>query len=212
MNIPVMKPLLPTAEELMPFLQRVDKTRYYSNDGPLVRQLEAGLAGIFDYPRECVACVSSGTMGITAALRAAGAVRGGYCLLPAWTFVAVPAAADAAGLRPYFIDVERDTWALSPERVRDSIPNIDGDVSAIIVVWPFGAPQDAEAWQRLSEETGIPVIFDAAAGFDAVRASPIPTVVSLHATKPFGIGEGGLVLASDLEFMERVRRQRKHSL
>lgn len=208
MTIPVMKPLLPTAEQLVPFLRRIDAARYYSNGGPLIGEFEEGLARQFQVSVEQIACVSSGTMGMAAALRAAGAPAGDYCLLPAWTFVAGPAAVEAVGLQPYFIDVDPHTWAITPAGVRQELTQIDGDVSAVLVVSPFGAALDSAEWLAFSDETGIAVIFDAAAGFDSVNASAMPTVISLHATKPFGVGEGGLVISTDAEFIEQIRRQR----
>lgn len=203
-----MKPLLPSVEELVPLLRRVDDARYYSNNGPLIREFEEGLAKQFQVSPEFVACVSSGTMALVATLQATYALAGGYCLLPAWTFVAGPAAVEAAGLQPYFIDVDPDTWAITTAGVRQAVADIGGRVSAILVVSPFGAPLDSTEWLALSHDTGIPVIFDAAAGFDTAQASAIPTVVSLHATKPFGIGEGGLVISTDAEFIERIRQLR----
>ena len=52
--------------------------------------------------------------------------------------------------------------------------------------------------------TGIPVIMDAAAGFDTAVLSPIPTIVSLHATKALGCGEGGFVMSTDKELISRI--------
>ena len=41
MRIPLMVPDLPAAEELLPYLQRIDGAHWYTNFGPLVRELEA---------------------------------------------------------------------------------------------------------------------------------------------------------------------------
>jgi dTDP-4-amino-4,6-dideoxygalactose transaminase len=57
----------------------------------------------------------------------------------------------------------------------------------------------------------VPLIIDAAAAFDALRvggpmpAGECPVVVSLHATKSFGVGEGGALLSRDADLMRRVR-------
>ena len=64
-------------------------------------------------------------------------------------------------------------------------------------VAPFGSPIDPLQWAEFRDRTGVPVVIDAAAGFDAARPSSVPTVVSLHATKTLGIGEGALVLHAD---------------
>jgi dTDP-4-amino-4,6-dideoxygalactose transaminase len=50
------------------------------------------------------------------------------------------------------------------------------------------------------------VVIDAAAGFDALTPGATPTVVSLHATKVLGTGEGGFVVCADPAIVGRVRR------
>src|SRR3990172_5815553 len=42
--IPIMQPKLPIAQHLLPYLNRIDESRIYSNFGPLVIQLEERLA------------------------------------------------------------------------------------------------------------------------------------------------------------------------
>src|ERR1041384_8105138 len=43
------------------------------------------------------------------------------CATPAWTFVAAAHAATMAGLIPFFVDVDADTWAVDPEGIAASI-------------------------------------------------------------------------------------------
>ena len=38
-------PDMPTREELAPYLERIDQARWYSNFGPLVKELEGRFAG-----------------------------------------------------------------------------------------------------------------------------------------------------------------------
>ena len=50
------------------------------------------------------------------------------------------------------------------------------------------------------------MFIDAAAGFDTIKSSGTTlTVVSTHATKVFGTGEGGLVLSTYLPMIERIK-------
>lgn len=214
--VPVLKPLLPDEEALRPLLREIDASRRYANHGPLLQRLEDSLCRHFDRPAGTVAAFANGTAALTAALGAAlgappaaGERTGRLCLMPSWTFVATPAAAMAAGLVPHFVDVAPDSWAPDPERLR-ARTDLDR-VAAILPVLPFGAPLDLAAWERLSTETGIPVVVDAAAGFDALgscglSSSRLQMVVSLHATKALGVGEGGLLLDGDGARMERARR------
>jgi dTDP-4-amino-4,6-dideoxygalactose transaminase len=65
---------------------------------------------------------------------------------------------------------------------------------------------DVDAWLAFQHETGLPVILDAAAAFDAACDARLPTVVSLHATKVVGIGEGGFLATDDKALAQRVRQ------
>jgi dTDP-4-amino-4,6-dideoxygalactose transaminase len=206
--IPIARPLLPSAADIAPYLAEIDANRWYSNRGPLSLRLAARLDDHFGVPRDATRLVQNATLGIGLALMASNAPRGSRCLMPAWTFVATPAAAIMAGLDPHFIDVDPDTWMPSAEAIaaRDDLD----EVGAIVVVAPFGRPFDIGPWDDLSARTGLPVIVDAAAAFDALRAGgPLrpgqcPVVVSLHATKALGIGEGGAVIGTDAGFLHRL--------
>lgn len=204
--IPCCHPLLPPARALAPYLERIDAQRWYSNYGPLAREFDSRLAAHFDVTDRQVVTVASGTLGLFVALQALGC-RAGRCVMPSCTFVATPHAARMAGLTPHFADVDPVTWALDPDLVRAMVARLDERPAAVIPVSPFGAPVDIEAWDRFRDETGIPVVVDAAAAFDSARVGRLPTVISLHATKAFGVGEGGLVLSRDAGLVEEIQKR-----
>ncbi|MEO6872392.1 MAG: DegT/DnrJ/EryC1/StrS family aminotransferase [Chthoniobacterales bacterium] len=206
MRIPIARPLLPTADDVLPYLKRIDQTRWYSNGGPLVLEFEERLA------RHCgeqgrVATVANATIGLTLALLASDLPPGSLCMMPSWTFAATGHAVLLAGLIPWMIDVGVETMALDAERSRSILPDAPGQVAAVIPVSPFGAPLDMAGWRRFRRETGVAVIADMAAAFDCVCASEIPAVVSLHATKTCGIGEGGFVVSTDPGFIEEIQKR-----
>jgi dTDP-4-amino-4,6-dideoxygalactose transaminase len=125
--------------------------------------------------------------------------------MPAWTFVASAHAVVAAGLIPFFVDVDPHTWSLDPSLIAGQISCAPGPVGAVMPVAPFGMRIDVAAWDTFASQTGIPVVVDAAAGFDTVPPGAAPSVVSLHATKVLGTGEGGFVLSTDLSLVKRIR-------
>ncbi len=200
----VAQPWLPPAERVLPYLQRIDEQRRYTNFGPLVGELEQRLAERFEGPAS-VTAVSSGTQALALALRAATDDAPGYCALPSWTFVATAHAALLAGLKPWFLDVDPETWMLDPAEVRAAFEDAPGRIGAVAAVCAFGRMADIEAWARFRDDTGVPVVLDAAAAFDALTDATLPAAVSLHATKALGAGEGGFVAARDAAFAERVR-------
>jgi dTDP-4-amino-4,6-dideoxygalactose transaminase len=209
-KIPLLRPLLPNAEQLAPYLRQIDESRTYSNFGPLVRLLEERIAREFGIEPERLAVVANGTTALSAALLGVSARAGTKCLVPSWTFVASAAAVCAANLVPHFIDVSRETWIPDPDALRRR-SDLD-EVGAVMIVSPFGTPFDTASWDAFWEETGIPVIIDGAACFDTIHSIPAsrpgrsPIMVSLHATKVLGTGEGGLVVSTDDAVMRRVRQ------
>tara|TARA_Y100000589_G_scaffold313573_1_gene335039 strand:- start:700 stop:1809 length:1110 start_codon:yes stop_codon:yes gene_type:complete len=196
-DIPLMRPTLPQADMIMPYLAEIDSNRWYSNYGPLEQRLRSRFADMFSVEYQNIVMTSSGTLGLAMALREASAGEGGLCLMPSFTFVASAHAVVAAGLTPFFLDVEPESWTLDQNLVLEALDNLSQPVRAILAVAPFGTPLDIEIWDELAAKTGIPVVIDSAAGIDSAQAGQSPVVISLHATKPLGIGEGGLIMCRD---------------
>src|SRR6187200_1064156 len=139
-SLPVMRPRLPEAQSLLPYLQRIDHARIYSNFGPLCDELEARLEAHFRVPNHTVTTVVNATLGLALALTAQEARPGTLCVIPAWTFVASAQAAVIAGLVPFFVDVDRATWALDPNSVAGIIERTPAEVGAVMPIVPFGRP------------------------------------------------------------------------
>ena len=72
-------------------------------------------------------------------------------------------------------------------------------------VAPFGRPIDISAWDRFRGRTGIAVVVDAAAAVRLAEARAGAVVVSLHATKVLGLGEGGCIASRDDELIRDLR-------
>lgn len=202
-RIPVMAPRLPSWEEISRYGAQIDANRWYSNFGPLVCEFERRLAKHFGGDVGTVLTCANATLGIALALQESVASGSTACLLPSWTFVATAHAVCAAGLRPVFADVDAIDGRLTPSVAERAI-QADCRIGAVIVVGPFGMGLSVEDWLYFRSRTGIPVIFDAAAGFDTAVLSPIPTIISLHATKSLGCGEGGFVMSTDKELISSV--------
>ncbi len=201
---------LPSADKLEPYLRQIDENRRHSNFGPLHQKFVGAVESHIGQGK--VALTANGSLGLMLALKAVCGETGGLCAMPAWTYAATPAAASAAGLTPWFLDVDEHSWALDPDQVKERLSDAPGAVCAILVVAPFGLSADVGAWDAFHEATGIPVVIDAANGFDSLSVGWSPTMVSLHATKAFGIGEGGFVASLDSDLIEKVRNLTNHGL
>lgn len=130
----VLRPDVPTTDQILPYLRRIDAAKWYSNGGPLVRELEARMGGV---------TVASATLGLE--LVAPLVFKRRRVRIPALTFVATATALLRAGLEPVICDVD-DQWAL-----------VDPDEDSLTVC-PFGAPvapgglvDAASAWGNQNE-------------------------------------------------------------
>jgi len=211
--IPVFRPQLPIAGRIIPYLQRLDQTRIYSNFGPLSREFEGRLAHTLRIGGEHVRATNSGTAGLIASILAAAGTATAekpYAIVPSFSFVATSVAVERCGYNNYFADVDANTWALDPDMLLGH-PVLD-HAGIVVPVAPFGRPVAQAPWLAFRERTGIPVVIDAAAAFSVIERDPsafigpLPSVFSFHATKGFGIGEGGCVVSTDAELSENVGR------
>jgi dTDP-4-amino-4,6-dideoxygalactose transaminase len=210
-GIPVLRPLLPRAERLLPYLRRIDETRIYSNHGPLSGELERRLAKRLRLPRGGLACASSGTdalIGAILAVAGRATPERPLAMIPAFTFAATAAAVELCGYQPYLADVDADSWILDPEKLQQHRER--DRIGIVVPVAPFGRPVPQQPWRRFHAVTGTPVVIDGAASIAGLADRPdiflgeIPVAISFHATKAFATGEGGAVATHEVELAQRA--------
>src|SRR5262245_54898121 len=115
MRIPVLRPLLPSADAILPYLRQIDSNRIYSNWGPLVGQLTTRLSKHFGVPEDVVLTASSGTAALVGAiLGTAGRGEAGrsIAITQGLTFVATQSAIEQCGYESRILDVKGDSWSL----------------------------------------------------------------------------------------------------
>ncbi len=194
---------LPKADELLPHLRRLDGYRWYSNFGHLVHEFEQRLKDLLTsadlypaYGAIHITTMVTGYHALEVGLKLLKVPKGGKVLVPAVTFPACPLAAQFAGAEAIVADVDPTSWMLTPEIARRVAKKTK--LNAVMPVAVYGVPVPTTGWDDFTNDTGIPVIIDAAA---AIETQQIPrqglVAHSLHATKPFGVGEGGLLVGRD---------------
>ena len=212
-RIQVLRPLLPDAERLLSYLRRIDACRTYTNWGPLASEFETRLAAHFDVPYGCVTSAVSGTGALVGAILAATGrttAERPLAIIPAFTFVATALAAELCGLRPHFVDVDADSWQLQAKAI-ERHPFLR-QVGLVMPVAPFGRAVPQAPWLEFHRRTGIAVVIDGGASFEAVAQDPatflgeIPVALSFHATKSFATAEGGCVITANSALSAAVGR------
>ena len=210
-RFPFLRPKLVTAEELLPYLQQMDRTRIYSNFGPLNAKFEARVMAEYFGDVGAAVTVHNATVGLMLAVKAAMRPKGRLAVMPSFTFAATAQAALWCGLQPYFVDVRSDNFCINEEKLVDTVAGLGDEVGVVMPYAAFGTSCDLEIYAAL-QLRGIPVVVDAAASFGTLQNDqqfgcgfPGFVVFSFHATKAFGIGEGGMVYSGSTEGIRHVR-------
>jgi perosamine synthetase len=210
MTIPVMRPWL-GAEEAAAAAAAVSSG--WVAQGPRVAEFEEAFAAAIG-ARHAVA-LSSCTAALHLALVAAGVGAGDEVVVPSLSFIATANAARYVGAEPVFADVDAATLNLTPATVE---PHLTSRTSAVILVDQAGVPADLDGMRALCEPRGIVVIEDAACAAGSVyRGRPAGAgawlaAFSFHPRKLLTTGEGGMLVTSDGELADRLRRLREHGM
>jgi perosamine synthetase len=179
--------------------------------GPMVTELEkkfASFAGV----NHAVA-VNTGTAALHSAIMACGVKHGDEVVLPSFTFVATAEAVVLAGGKPVFVDIDPETYNLSPIAVEKLITK---RTKAIMPVDIYGFSADMKPIREIAEKHALAIVEDAAQAHGTTYAGkPAGTFAnvacwSLYASKNITTGEGGIATTNEDEMDETLRMIRTH--
>lgn len=209
-NIPFLKPKTVPKEDLTKYLAKIDQLRIYSNYGPLNQEFEGKILQEYFYGDGACVTVNNATIGLILAI-AQVKRQGKYALMPSFTFSATPLAAQWCGLTPYYIDISPDDWCLDESQLEEVIQKLGDEVAVVIPYAAFGIQMNLNYYESLLQRR-IPVVIDAASSFGSTKDAQFgkgfggTVVFSFHATKSFGIGEGGLVYSGNPDVITGIRQ------
>lgn len=211
-RIPFLRPSLVRAHSYLSLLLQIDESRFYSNFSPLNNRFEERVLLEHFGGRGSVTTVGNATLGLMLAIKALARPGARYALMPSFTFAATPLAAIWCGLEPWFVDIDPRSWCMDEAKLDAALRQL-GDQVAVVIPYPAFATHASLAHYADLHRDGVPVVVDAAPGFgttlDGVQHGagfPGAVVYSFHATKAFGVGEGGMVYSADTELVQRIRR------
>ncbi len=160
---------------------------------------------------KAVAVNSCGTA-LDLCLMALGIGPGDEVITTPLTFVCTATCAIARSAKVVFADIHPETLCLDPRDVRRRITE---QTKAILPVHFAGLAADCDAFDRITSETGIPIIYDAAhAVATKYRGLPIggrglANCYSFQSNKNMTtLGEGGAVTTNQEAFAEVVRQKK----
>lgn len=202
-EILLMKPFMPPLEELQPYLERIWKSRWITNNGPIQRELEQALCEYLKVKH--ISLVANGTLALMLALKVLETE--GEVITTAFTFPATAQAVYWNNLKPVFIDINESDLNLNPENIENAITD---QTKVILPVHTFGNPCAVDQIQNIAQNHNLKVIYDAAHCFGVeMNERPIIdfgdlSILSFHATKVFNSIEGGAVICKNAEQKQHI--------
>ena len=128
------------------------------------------------------------------------------------TFIATATCAIAQGAKVVFADIDDATLCLDPVDVRR---RITPKTKVILPVHFAGMAADVDAFDSISRETGIPIIYDAAHAVStkyknaAIGGRSKGSCYSFQSNKNMTtLGEGGAITTDDVDFAETLRQKK----
>ncbi len=184
--------------------------------GKYVQEFEEKFAAIFGV-KHAVA-VSSGTDAdaiACAVLYDFGARRGDEIIIPALTFVATGNAVLQAGFMPVFVDVERQTLNINPDKIEEAITS---KTRAIMPVHLMGKPAAMDKIKAIAKKYNLHIIEDAAEAHGAeYKGQKIGSIgdmsaFSLYAAHIITTIEGGIIITDNDQMAGAARSLRNHGI
>ena len=179
--------------------------------GPKVMEFEKKYAD-FANAKHAIA-LNTGTAALHAAIMAIGIKTGCEVILPSFTFVATAEAVVLAGAKPIFVDIDPETYIISPTEIEKSITK---KTAAMVPVDIYGLPADIKPLREIAAKHNLSLVEDCAqshcATYEGKSAGAFADVAcwSLYAAKNIGTGEGGVVTTDSDKLAKAVRMIRTH--
>lgn len=186
----------------------------WASGGPKVKEFEDKWGNLFDYKYN--KAMSSGTdacINACMALYDFGAKRGDEIIVPALSFIATSNAVLAAGFVPVFVDIEKETLNINPNKIEEKITP---KTRAIMCVHTMGKPCEMDVIMDLAWRHKLYVIEDACEAHGAkykeefIGKQGDMACFSYYVAHLICCGEGGMVSTDHKEFADVLNSTRTH--
>lgn len=182
--------------------------------GKEVKELEQQLAEYVGV-KHCITC-ANGTDALSIALMVWNIGKGDAVFVPDFTFFSSGECPAAEGATAIFVDVDKDTYNISPVKLEEAILKVKEEgkyvPKVVIAVDLFGQCADYDAICTICERYGLLLLEDGAQGFGgSVRGKMACSFGDISTTsffpaKPLGCyGDGGAIFTDNDEWAELIR-------
>lgn len=206
--VPVSQPFLPPIEKYNNLLVDLWETKWLTNNGAYVQELEKRLTDYLEV--SSLHFVNNGTIALQLSIKALQ-IKGEVITTP-FSFVATTTSLLWENCEPVFVDINPATLCIDTEKIEEAITD---KTEAILATHVFGIPCDVEKIEEIAKEYNLKVIYDAAHAFGvkykgkSLLSFGNISTLSFHATKLFHTVEGGGIVNNTGErFDELIKLMR----
>ena len=207
-------------EKIKPEIDRavldvLDSTQFIN--GAAVREFQQNLEKYLGV-RHVIPC-ANGTDALQIAMMAVGLKPGDEVIVPAFTYVATAEVVGLLGLTPVMVEVDRQTFNVTPEIIEAAITE---KTKAVVPVHLFGQSCEMQPIMQIAEKHGLFVIEDNAQAIGADyftndgQTRKTGTIGHIGCTSFFpsknlgAYGDGGAIFTNDDELAEKLRVVANH--
>ncbi|WP_246073101.1 DegT/DnrJ/EryC1/StrS family aminotransferase [Paenibacillus dokdonensis] len=196
---------LPDKNKFKTYVDKIYESGWITNNGALVNELKYNLEQYLGVKN--LLLVSNGTLALQVAYKLLE-LKGEVITTP-FSFVATTSSLVWEGLKPVFVDIDKDTFCINPKAIEEKIVE---ETSAIVPVHVFGNGCEVEEIEKVAKKYDLKIIYDAAHAFGikykdrSILNYGDVSVLSFHATKLFHTIEGGALIINDDDLYEKAQR------
>jgi len=199
----------PDIERFFSYVKKSFDSRWLTNNGPMVRELEKRLAQLHQ-TKYCVA-FCNGLWGLVLCMDQLALPEKKEVIMPAMTYRRLADIAAWVKLTPYFCDIDEETLGASVATVKACITS---ETALILIAQPIVNICDMVGLTELAAKHNIPILFDSVeAAYASYKGKMIGSFghaecFSMHASKLLNGFEGGYMTTNDYEFAETIKKIR----
>ena len=190
------------------YIQECLETGWVSSIGKYVDRFEKDLSQYTDLH---AVAVINGTAALHLCLICAGIAPGDEVFVPDLTFVATANAVSYCHATPHFVEVEKDTFGVDPDKLEKYLKTLPNIPKAMLVTHIFGHPAQIIELKSICEKYGIILIEDSSESLGSFVGGKHTgnfgqmATLSFNGNKTITTGGGGAVLTNSIELATRIK-------
>ena len=194
--INVTQTYLPPLEEYTAKLKQLWESRWVTNNGALLLELEKAIKE-YTHFNNFLYC-NNGTIVLQMAIKALK-LKGKVITTP-FSYVATTNSLLWENIEPVFVDINENDCCINTDQIEKAIAP---DVTGILATHVYGLPCNTKKIAEIAKKHSLKIIYDGAHAFGAkldgksLMSFGDVTTTSFHATKLFHTVEGGGIFTSD---------------